>query len=330
MKRAFSLAAYSFSHFAVDFCCFYILFSKEQSLEVFFLYNCVAFGLQVIVGALCDRYKSFPVGIAGCIMVMCALPLTRAYLASVVLSAVGNAFFHVGGGIDSLVYSRGGMARSGIFVSTGALGVCFGTLCAKAGFSILLPASLMLFAIALIAVFVKKLPDERRQAPDAAASIPAAAVILLACGSVFIRTFSLSIAPSEWKVSTFFVILAAVATFFGKAAGGILADIFSPRAVGTGALLLSAPLLCLGHISPYITLVGIFLFNLTMPISLCALSGAMPDNPGTAFGLSTLALVLGTVPLLFYGGQYAVPLTVGLTALSAVFTFISTKRRKAV
>ena len=40
---------------------------------------------------------------------------------------------------------------------------------------------------------------------------------------------------------------------------------------------------------------AIMLFNMAMPITLCGLVAAMPENVGFAFGLSTLALLLGYI-----------------------------------
>ncbi|NLM14719.1 MAG: hypothetical protein GX218_02545 [Clostridiaceae bacterium] len=39
-----------------------------------------------------------------------------------IIVALGNACFHTGGGIDSLINARGRMSRSGIFVSSGVVG----------------------------------------------------------------------------------------------------------------------------------------------------------------------------------------------------------------
>ncbi|MBQ6579823.1 MAG: hypothetical protein IIX33_03225, partial [Oscillospiraceae bacterium] len=95
----------------------------------FILYNFIAFGLQMIIGAYCDEHRKFPSSALGCVLVLSAV-LVSPFVpwVSLVVTALGNAFFHVGGGIDSLVHSGGKLSRSGIFVSAGALGVVLGTL----------------------------------------------------------------------------------------------------------------------------------------------------------------------------------------------------------
>jgi hypothetical protein len=45
-------------------------------------------------------------------------------------------------------------------------------------------------------------------------------------------------------------------------------------------------------------MIGIFLFNITMPIALIALIKAMPKRWWLAFGLLCLALLLGSLPSL--------------------------------
>ena len=135
--RIFPLAAYTFSHFSVDYLCFWILFgyfsagrsgSAEQALG-FILYNFIAFGLQMVIGSYCDEHRKFPSSALGCVLVHIAVLLSPFVpWVSLVITALGNAFFHVGGGIESLVHSGGKLYRSGIFVSAGALGVVLGTL----------------------------------------------------------------------------------------------------------------------------------------------------------------------------------------------------------
>jgi hypothetical protein len=128
--KIFPLAAYTFSHFAVDYLCFWILFgyfsaevsgTAAQALG-FILYNFIAFGLQMVIGAYCDEHRKFPSSALGCVLVLVAVLLSPfAPWVSLVTTALGNAFFHVGGGIESLVHSGGKLYRGGVFVSAGSL-----------------------------------------------------------------------------------------------------------------------------------------------------------------------------------------------------------------
>ena len=64
-----------------------------------------------------------------------------------------------------------------------------------------------------------------------------------------------------------------------------------------GALLLSVPLLVFSG-QPALAIAAMLLFQMTMPVTLLAVFRALPDEPGFAFGLTTLALLAGTIPVL--------------------------------
>ena len=133
--RSSALLVYTLSHAAVDLACGYTLYymwSKgvmhtSDAVALFLLYNTLAFGLQFILGAVCDRFGGCrATAVTGCVLTavgtVCGGYST--WLA-VVLVGVGNAAFHTGGGCDTLRHTDG-MAGSGIFVSSGALGLAIG------------------------------------------------------------------------------------------------------------------------------------------------------------------------------------------------------------
>jgi hypothetical protein len=62
-------------------------------------------------------------------------------------------------------------------------------------------------------------------------------------------------------------------------------------------LVISAPLLTFFAQIPAIAILGIFLFNLSMPITLICLAQMLPGKSGFAFGLTALALIIGTWPM---------------------------------
>jgi len=298
-----SLAVYTFAHFAVDFACFYVLFStlsagveNLQQLAFWFLaYNTVAFGLQFIIGYICDMKRYVPSGLIGVIITIVGLAFAQQIYLSVVVIALGNAFFHVGGGIDSLVNAKGKMSRSGVFVSSGSWGVVLGTFAGKAEISILYPMLFLAASGVLIYIFCStKINLEKSQFNAASKSMLPAAAIALICISVAIRAHTGFTIPMEWKTTTGLIILGTGASFFGKFAGGFVADKFGARLTGTGALILSLPLLAFFNSNVYLCVLGIFLFNMTMPVTLCVLAEYLEGYEGLAFGLTTLALLIGT------------------------------------
>jgi FSR family fosmidomycin resistance protein-like MFS transporter len=132
-----TLIAYSFSHFVVDFLCAFTIFSfpnfypelTEQMLFYIILYGVLAFGLQVLFGAIGDRVKKPKffalLGISLNILALGLLFLSP--LIATILTGIGNALFHVGGGLIALHLGKKKATLPGIFVSTGAMGVFLGT-----------------------------------------------------------------------------------------------------------------------------------------------------------------------------------------------------------
>ena len=298
-----SLAIYTFAHFATDFACFYVLFSTVsagidsiQQLAFWFLtYNIIAFGLQFAVGYLCDTKRTFPAGLVGIVITIVGLVFARQIFAALILVALGNAFFHVGGGIDSLINAKGKMSRSGVFVSSGTWGVVLGTFAGKAAISILYPLMFLVVSGVLIYFFCSpSINNEKSQFNVKAQSMPIIVGIALIFVSVAIRAHTGFSIPITWKTSTFLILSAAFASFLGKLIGGFIGDKFGARLTGVVALLLSMPLLAFFNQSIILSLVGIVLFNITMPITLCALAQYLEGFEGLAFGLTTLALLCGT------------------------------------
>ena len=97
-----------------------------------------------------------------------------------------------------------------------------------------------------------------------------------------------------------------------------------------GALLLSLPLLCLGWAHPLPSLLGLLCFNMTMPVTLGAVTDKLPNAPGLAFGLTAQFLFVGTLPLqgLALGQGQALALSAAGIVLSAVCVGLSSRGRK--
>ena len=126
------------------------------------------------------------------------------------------------------------------------------------------------------------------------------------------------------------VIAPAAASCLGKALGGIVGDRFGAAETGVISLLVSVPLMCLGAESAVLSLAGILLFNMTMPITLCGLASLMPQNLGFAFGLTTLALLMGVGITYFVAmpDDLVKPVVAALTLCAAVCLGLSVKRRR--
>jgi FSR family fosmidomycin resistance protein-like MFS transporter len=308
--QAGTLALLSVSHAAVDATCTAVLFASllmsgadaRTGLAAVVVYNVAAFALQPLVGLGLDRLTrpqawagagALAVAASGAMVAVSPVPLAAA-----VLAGVGNAVFHVGGGIVALRMAPGRATAPGIYVAPGAVGLAIGVAVGRAG------GPFGWLAAGVAALGVMMLATRPRSVPVAQAvrepSVPASLlerVVLALLLVIAVRAFVGSALAFPWKSAPALLAWLVAATAVGKAAGGVLADAFGRLRVGVGALVAAIPLLVLGAASPVAGIAGVFLVNATMPITLVAVADAMPERPGFAFGLTCLALIAGTFPL---------------------------------
>ena len=132
-----------------------------------------------------------------------------------------------------------------------------------------------------------------------------------------------------WKGEGHWALIVTLALVLGKAAGGFLCDAMGPRratvlSLGVAAVCyLFAPVSVLGT-------AAVFLFNMTMPITLWAAARLIPGAKGFAFGLLTFALFLGFLPTwLGWPSVLIQPWAMALTALvSAILLLLGLKGEK--
>ena len=86
----------------------------------------------------------------------------------------------------------------------------------------------------------------------------------------------------------------------GKALGGILIDTIGIRKTSIISTILAIPFLCFGNNYMLISLIGVMFFSMTMSVTLAILVSCLKKSPGLAFGLTTIGLFLGTVPIFFF------------------------------
>lgn len=310
------LASWTTAHFAVDMSCFYILFRGVETVYrangadltiigiAIMLYNCIAFGLQMVFGSIADRHPSVEKAIGAVGLSFMPIPLAIIWFSqgviaswiSLIICALLNAAFHVGGGMDVLKRSNGRIAPSGIFVSSGAMGVILGTLYGKTGHGALLPMSIVALASILLLLSIRRQPDDNPAPSKPFSMLTKYGIgIISAClfVAVFIRSYAGIIWPIGFEKTGLLILLPAVSSCLGKALGGIIADKAGAMETAIVSLALSVALLFLAGDSWILTGLSILLFNMAMPITLCGLASAMPKHLGFAFGLSTFALLLG-------------------------------------
>lgn len=247
-------------------------------------------------------------------------------IAMSLLLGLGNALFHVGAGVRVLQMGER-MTPLGIFVSTGAFGICLGGIfCDTLTSSYASDATgvltlfsfivlLLSFAAAAVVLMAAKLDSlnidihKNGQTGVREAILKTkwdivgnftqtktwnAGIIFLLFLVVALRSFQGSFVRFSWNTGIPITLLFALCIVAGKALGGILADCFGVP-LSLLPLLLSA-LLFLQSEKILFGLGAILLFQTTMPITLSLMYRQLPGLPGTAFGLLSFALFVGYLP----------------------------------
>ncbi len=329
-KIANNLLVYGFGHALVDLMSAVIVFSLLFISPVKFfgytiLYGILAFGLQAPLGLIVDRFKLVKhFAITGLLVCLIGIFLVKDFqLIAILFAGVGNALFHLGGGIVSLSLKPGKASFPGLYVAPGAIGLFIGTLIGKSGnlFSILF---LIITLLVCLFILIVKIPDypKKNKSPKYFELI-----LFLLLISIFIRAFIGVSLVFEWKSNLLLVVFLVFCVFAGKSFGGILADKFGWIKIGGLSLLLSIPLLCYYNIW-YLASLGLFLFNMTMPITLVAIHNLMREWPGFSFGLTTFALILGSIPAFFGFKIFSWTVIAFMIALSALFLYLALKLQR--
>lgn len=296
------LALYSLTHFWVDLSCAFLAFrflsGSADFLLCLLLYNFCAFALQMPLGLWADGLdRNGVVAAAGCGLTAAAF-LVPVPLAAAVIAGVGNALFHLGGGIDVLNTSGKRAAALGVFVSPGAVGLYVGTFWGGGtAISALLPPVGLLILGGGILVLCKRTMGSLRSgnAPVETEPVGGSWLPLIPLFLVVVLRSWMGLGQSfSWKAEWSLSLVAALA--LGKAAGGFLMDAVGPRRAAGWSLGLAAVLYLFSG-DPIPGIFAVFLFNMTMPMTLWAAAKILPGAKGFGFGLLTFALFLGYLPV---------------------------------
>ncbi|MCF7820275.1 MAG: hypothetical protein K9M44_02270 [Candidatus Pacebacteria bacterium] len=302
--------------------------SASTAIMLVIAYNLTAFALQAPIGFLIDYLKTPKEGaLVGCLLLLLSLALYMNPVLVVMLAGLGNAFFHVGGGSISLNIKKTKALYPGIFVAPGALGLSLGVILGYSG-SIPFLWLLALLLISIIFIVFSKTPEiSYKKSSKVKEKINyfylVIAFLLL---SVSIRSLYGLSAVFTWKSEMFWLISLTTAIVLGKALGGLIADNLGWRKTAVLALAISAPLLAFFQDQPILAITGAFFFQMTMPITLTAVSNMMPGKSASAFGLTVLALAVGTVPVYLFSksilaNQYLVFLVILVSLFFIVISF---------
>jgi FSR family fosmidomycin resistance protein-like MFS transporter len=311
-KDYIQLVPYIIGHFIVDFACAFLLYELIYGTKDWYLcllvYNFCAFALQMPFGLLADRWNHNSLCASiGCGLIVLAFVLgnietVAAVVLVTVAAGIGNALFHVGGGIDLLNVSRDKSFLLGIFVSPGALGLYFGRLLGKQNTFSSWFVILALLAVA-VSVLAAGYSNKRSFLSD---NVPISFQgirskgYLIAIGCllvvVILRSYIGLVSNFSWKGQGAWGTILIYAVVFGKTSGGFLADRLGAMKASAISLGL-ASILYLFSNYPWFGIAAVFFFNMTMPITLWALARIMQGCKGFSFGVLTFGLFLGFAPV---------------------------------
>ena len=300
------VSVYSAAHFLVDFACAFLMFrcvaGTPDGYLFVLVYNFCAFAMQMPLGVIADKLnRNHLFAVSGCVLVALGYGFVHIPAAAVIFIGIGNAAFHIGGGIDVLNISEKKLAGLGIFVSPGAFGIYYGAMLGKGS---AFPTAF--FPCALIAAAVLIFAAHKAQAgtypKNAAFSLEGAGSsrILTAAACLFLvvclRSFVGLTLDFSWKSTGCFGTLLVCAVVFGKSVGGIAADRFGLVKTSFVSLGIASFLFLFPTIAP-MGIMAVLLFNMTMPITLWAMAKILRGAKGFAFGLLTFGLFIGYVPV---------------------------------
>ena len=298
---------YFYVHFVVEVVCFFYLSRISNSPIVWlipFLYDAFAFVPQSIIGYINDKCN-IRTGIIGVILLLLGIGIYSFIDISVYVSlfivCFGNAFLHISGADNTLKVSEGKLSHSAIFVSGGSFGVISGRLLAKTMIPswVLLPFILTIIPFILYANTFTNNKSNCDKFNYVKKSINPSVIILIAFIVVIIRGYMGYGIPTSWNKTVIQNVLLFTFMGLGKALGGILSDTFGIRKVAILSTLLAIPFLCFGDSIMIISLIGVMAFSMTMSITLGILVSVLKKAPGLAFGITTIGLFIGTVPIFF-------------------------------
>ena len=314
------ITLYSFTHLVVDAACAFLLLGvlelNDFLILSLLLYNATAFVLQAPFGYLIDKILNPKLAtIIGIVLIAVSFFFWNVLFAALIIVSIGNALFHVGGGSLVLSLKNKKATFSGLFVAPGGIGLALGTLLSVLPINVdfmLFPITL--FILGLMLCFVKT-PEFNRTSEKEGISNYRILIIILIMLPIAIRSLIGLSLEFPWKENQSLFLILAAALALGKVSGGILADRYGLIKVGVGGLLISTPLLAFFPTIPALGILGAFLFNFTMPVTLIAILNVMPQNKGLSFGLTTVALFIGALPVILSKNEW-------IKSESMVFVFI--------
>ncbi len=306
---------YCFAHFSVETACFYYLYHNTDIGYYWWIialaYDALAFLPQTLLGVIADKFPKIRYGVIGFVMVLIALFLPFGW-AGVIIIALGNALVHIDGAEKTLQNTNKKITPNAIFVGGGSFGVITGRLLGGMPnfYLVTFPAFLIIITIVLLFAFahdksVAKISDDKtnklNSAPNVASEkIPETVLTLIIIFAVAVRGYIGYSIPTGWSVNNLHLIILYCYMGFGKMLGGVVTDKFGYKKATIISIAGALPFLLFGNTLPIISLTGVLLYSMSMPITVGIIYSKFPSSPGFAFGITTIGLFIGSLPEFFF------------------------------
>jgi MFS transporter, FSR family, fosmidomycin resistance protein len=330
VESGLSLYIYAFTHLLIDCTCAFTIYngaiihriSPPTAILFIVMYDILAFALQPVIGIIVDRIRcSRFVLLSGILLTIAgALLVFVNALSGCIFTGFGNALFHIGAGSQVLNRYPSTTSQAGIFVGPGAIGLSIGFWFGTKGifpiWYLISALSVALLICALLPPLYNTIIKPSKQQNQAPALWFVIIFLLL---SIAFRGFAGKSGFTGLSPGAFVTIGLGVATCCGKIAGGIIADRLGWITTATTALVLSSIGILFIHNGTWIVFTTMFLFQMTMPITLLATSQSIPGRPAFAFGLTCLALIFGTFASYFVPESFCkLPVTLSVVCISCI------------
>lgn len=318
-KQAMLVGISSVLHFLVDglcVCCLYLLSPAadvSRLFGIFLTYNVLAFMTQPFTGMWADRSTHRYQLLLAAIVLLAVAVLSASWVSYAgqlhgssawmwviaSLLGMGNSLFHVWGGKQTVVKMGNDIRALGVFVSTGAFGLAVGLVFRSWWlldvFMLAIGLFAALYAFMDHAVERNKTAGESldRKAGKPLSQTFAIVAVILVAAFVMFRSYVGEVFSSGVTKTQALILLMGAVSMLGKMAGGWIAKSFG--IVWSMAAVLTAFVVCFIYKDSHmmVLLMGLFLINCTMPVTLYLANEALKGREGLAFGVLAAVLIPG-------------------------------------
>jgi hypothetical protein len=345
MKRnTIIVGTHSVMHAVVDFGCAMLVMgialdaglSLTMATLVIWVYDFCAFALQYPVGILADPWnRNSLMAAIGCFLVAAGFAFRPHAVIACAIAGIGNALYHVGGGVDVLNISDRKASFPGIYVATGSVGLYLGMngdhmpFGSSVTVALLIVSGVLLIGLYLLIRYRYRIDNEpcKRIVEPVRMTEPQLWIIYCMMLTVCLRSCFGMLMKFPWRTGFTHGLIAVIAVTLGKMLGGIIGDRLGWMRTSVTSLFTASVLFAFADRSMACGVAAMLLFNMSMPITLSVTVNMFPKRKGAAFGLISAMLFCGLVPAFsdLADTLSQTPILVSAVVVSAVLLLVGLK-----